>query len=401
MQPKNILIFGAGINQLTLIQACNDLGHRSIVIDPSDNAPGRAIANVFEVVAPDDYEKTKQIALSYKINGIATSQMENPLRLMAKLAEEFGFIFNSPEIIERSLNKYLMKQAFISKNVPHAKGIFFKDRNNLTKESLNGMKLPLILKPVDSHSSRGVYRIDTFEQLYGFIEETLSFSRSGSFLIEEFIEGLEFSIESVTFKGKTEVIQFTEKIITPFPNVVEIGHIQPAELSNIEKEEIKKVVVKGIEALRLDNTVTHTEVKLSNSGPVIIEIGPRMAGDFISSYLVKHSCGVDFDRATILMSIGEQPYLNQTINNYSYIRYLQLTPGTIVKGINDWQQILERPGVVFANLGIKGGDKIPKITDSAKRPGFIIVEGSSREVVYQLMSKYVIEITDKIKFSYD
>lgn len=396
MEPKNILIFGAGINQLTLIQACNDLGHRSIVIDPNDNAPGRSFANVFEVVAPDDFERTKQVAVDYNVYGIATSQMENPLRLMAKLADELGFIFNSPEIIEGSLNKHLMKQAFIAKNIPHAKGIYLSNKNDLTKEKLKGFEFPLILKPADSHSSRGVYRIESFKHLFDFIEETLSFSRSGSFLIEEFIDGPEFSIESVTFKGKTEVIQYTEKIITPFPNVVELGHIQPADLSDIEKKEIEKVVIKGIEALGLDNTVTHTEVKLNKSGPVIIEIGPRMAGDFISSYLVKHSSGVDLDKATILMAIGEQPNLKPTINNYSYIRYLQLPAGKTVKEINDLEMIFEKPGVVFAHLNIKKGDIISKITDSAKRPGFIIVEGKSKKEVEKRVGKYLQFIEEQI-----
>jgi len=81
MQPKSILIFGGGLNQLTLIKECNNLVYRSIVVDPNDNALGKPLATNFEIVAPDNYEKTKQIALNYKIDGIATSQMEKPFSI--------------------------------------------------------------------------------------------------------------------------------------------------------------------------------------------------------------------------------------------------------------------------------------------------------------------------------
>jgi len=107
--PKSILIFGAGINQLTLIEAAKELGLISVVLDPGAEPPGKAKADFFYQVGKDDYKLTREIALKHQVAGIVTGQMENPLRLMARLAEEMGFIFHSPEVIERSTNKYLMK----------------------------------------------------------------------------------------------------------------------------------------------------------------------------------------------------------------------------------------------------------------------------------------------------
>ena len=397
MNENKILIFGGGLNQLTLIEACNSLGFKSIVIDPNINAPGKDFADVFEVVEPDDYNKTREVAKSYKVDGIATSQMQNPLRLMAKLADELGFIFNSPEIIERGLNKYLMKKAFKANNVPCANGLLFKGEEELAENKLSNLNFPMIIKPLDSHSSRGVYRANNYQELVSHIHETIYFSSTNEFLIEEFIEGPEYSIEAVTFKGKTTIVQYTEKIITPYPNVVELGHIQPATINKNQKTEIDKIVTSAIDAIGLNNTVTHTEVKLTEKGPVVIEIGPRMGGDFISSYLVNQSCGVNLDKATIQMSVGEKPDLTPKLDKYSYIKYLQLDEGKKVNKIGNWQSVLNLPGVVFANVSIKEGDIVPAIIESAKRPGFVIVEGNTRKEILYRSDRYLKLIEQEIE----
>ncbi len=396
---KRILIFGGGLNQLTLIKACNDLGYHSIVIDPSENAPGKSLAHVFEVVDPYDFEKTKQIALKYNVDGIATSQMQNPLRLMARLANDLGFVFNSPEIIEQSLNKYLMKKVFIENQILTAKGYLFRSKQELLPEKLKDLNYPLIIKPLDSHSSRGVYKVSNYSELFEHVDEAISYSTTNEYLIEEFLEGPEFSIEAVTFSGETTIVQFTEKMITPYPNTVELGHLQPASLTDDERKEITGIIVAAIKALKLDNTVTHTEIKLTEKGPAIIEIGPRMGGDFISSYLVKHSCGVDLDKATIQISVGIKPDLNKKADQYSYIKYLQLKEDKIISKIGDWKSVMKLPGVVFANVSINEGEVIPKITDSSKRPGFVIVEGNSKKTVIDLAEKYLQFLRERIILS--
>jgi len=75
---KSILIFGAGLNQLTLIKAAKDLGVTSVVLDPSADAPGKKLADYFYCVNGKDYDRTKEIAIKHKVDGIVTTQMEKP-----------------------------------------------------------------------------------------------------------------------------------------------------------------------------------------------------------------------------------------------------------------------------------------------------------------------------------
>jgi biotin carboxylase len=394
---KTILIFGGGENQLTLIKATKPLGVTSVVVDPNPEAPGKEFADHFEVVGPSDYELTKKIALKYKVDGIVTSQMENPLRIMARLAHELDLIFPSPEVIEQCRNKYLMKQAFLQHGIPCARGILLKEGEKIIPDILENLDFPLIIKPSDSYSSRGVYRIESFEELLQHENDSRCFSSDKSVIVEEFIEGPEYSIESLTFKGNTSIIQYTEKIITPYPHTVELGHIEPADLNEEQKEEIDFVVINAIKALGIDNSATHTELKLSRNGPVIIEIGARLGGDYISSYLTVVSTGVNMDKAAIKIALGEAPDIDINNKSFIYIKYLELPEGRIVNQIGNWEELLENEEIVHARITVKKGDIIPKISDSAKRPGFIIIKGNSKKdvqtkanIIYNQFLNYII-----------
>ena len=393
---KRILIFGGGENQLTLIKAATELGVESVVIDPNPNAPGKQISDHFEVVGPLDYNKTKKIALKYKVDGIVTSQMENPLVLMAQLAGEMGYIFPSQSVIMQCRNKFLMKQGFLKNNIPCAKGILIKSAEVINPEILSDFNFPLIIKPSDAHSSRGVYLVNEYKELLNYEQKSRNFSSDNSIIIEEYIEGPEYSIEAITSKGKTTIIQYTEKIVTPHPYTVEMGHIQPASFNNKQKHEIKSLVNKAIKALGIDNSATHTELKMSKSGPVVIEIGARLGGDYISSYLTLTSKGVNMDKAAIQVALNEEPDIEIKKDAYSYIQYLELPPGKMIKEIKNWKELLKREDIVYANINLKVGDIIPTITDSSKRLGFVLVKGNRRELVIKTAEYYCNQLTKYI-----
>ncbi len=91
----SILIFGAGINQLTLIKAAKELDLISIVLDPNPHATGKNISDFFYSVKGNDYKTTKEIVTKHKVKGTVTSQMEKSMLLMAKLDQKLCFVFLS------------------------------------------------------------------------------------------------------------------------------------------------------------------------------------------------------------------------------------------------------------------------------------------------------------------
>lgn len=392
---KSILIFGAGLNQLELIREARKLGLVTVVVDPQPDPPGRSEADFFYRVDGSDYDATRSVAMRHGVSGIVTGQMEKPLRLMARLADELGFIFNSPGVTERSIDKWLMKEAFLAAGVPCAEGILIRSDEDPSSRLKAVPAFPVIIKPRDAFSSRGVFRCRSLEEVLSYVDISRRFSTAGDILIEEFIAGREYSVEAITFRGVTTIIQFTEKFITPYPRTVETGHLQPAGLDEEARESVAAAVIKALNALGIENSASHTEVMLTAEGPKVIEVGARLGGDFIASYLTKASTGVSMDRAAIQVALGIAPDMHSDRSVFSMIRFVELPEGKRVVSVNDIGDIRAMAGVVFARLFVSPGDITEPVTHSAQRAGCVIVEGSSREEVTARASLYAGLLAEK------
>ncbi|MDF1559923.1 MAG: ATP-grasp domain-containing protein [Bacteroidales bacterium] len=377
IRGKSILIFGAGLNQLELISEARKLGLVTVVVDPQPDPPGKPEADFFYRVEGSDYDATRSVALRHSVSGIVTGQMEKPLRLMARLAEELGFIFNSPDVTERSTDKWLMKESFMAAGVSCAEGILIRSDEEPAARLKAAPAFPVIIKPRDAFSSRGVFRCCSPEEVLSYVDISRRFATAGDILIEEFIHGREYSVEAITFRGETTIIQFTEKFTTPYPTTVETGHLQPAGLTAVERECIAEVVVRALRALGIENSASHTEVMLTANGPKVIEVGARLGGDFIASYLTRSSTGVSMDRAAIQVALGMAPDLRSDRRDYSMISFIELPAGKRVVRVHDTGDIAAMPGVVFARLFVRPGDITEPVTHSAHRAGCVIVAGSS------------------------
>ncbi len=394
---KRIMIFGGGDTHLPLIRACKDLGYHIVVTDPLENPLYKHLADKLVVLDPKDYEGHRRVIREERIGAIATTGMELPLYLMADLAQEFGFIFPSPEVVRTVRNKYLMKQKFMEHGVPCAKGVKIETLDQLRDMDLSGWDFPLIIKPVDSYSSRGVFRVESREELLRRFRETSAFSSTGEVLVEEFMEGPIIGAENITYNGETTVVQTTGYITTPYPYFVELELYQPADFPDEVIEQVKDVVKRAHKAVGLDNVGTNTELIITSSGPKVVEIAGRMGGDHVSSYLPLLSTGVDMPRALAQIVMGDKPDLNFTQKRFSSIRYFNWEPGTKVVKTLPIEAFRKHPLVAHANLRFEPGDILPPVTESAHRHSFFITSADTRqqlrqnvEILMDEISKYMI-----------
>ena len=177
-------------------------------------------------------------------------------------------------------------------------------------KAVESMQFPMIVKPTDRSGSRGIMRVESLEEIAPAVEEAVRNSFEKKAIIEEYIEGNEYSCECISYQGRHHVLAVTKKYTTGYPHFIETGHMEPPELPEIEMNRVKEFIPKALTALEIENGASHSEFKLDADGNVrIIEIGSRMGGDCIGSHLVYLSSGYDFVRMVIETALGEEPDL--------------------------------------------------------------------------------------------
>lgn len=426
---KAVLIFGVGPLQESIIGRAKKMGLYTVGIDPCEDATCRDCVDAFEVVPGQDYEGHCAVIEKYGIDAIVTAATDKPLVMMARIAEKYGFPFYSVETAQWSTDKFQMKERFIAGNVPHAKGITLsrddmsqlplaighwplageKDSQQPTANSQQ-LHYPVIVKPRDNSGSRGVKLCRNEEELKVSIEEALENSKLDTVLVEEFIEGPEYSIESLHyFEGsqqptangqqpecKSDVIQFTEKKTTEFPYNVELGHIQPANISEENKQQIREIVAKIGKTMNFENCPSHTELKINDRGIFVIEASPRLGGDYITSTLSPLSTGVNLEDELLKIALGETINPQPKAVQYSGVRFFDFEEGCVVKHVPDEKFVKEWPHVVDYSFNLKEGERVNRITSSLNRYGHLTLIADNRESIEDAFEQYEKAINNKV-----
>ncbi len=360
------------------------MGLYVVGIDPCEDAFCKDDVDAFEVVGGQDYEGTCAVVEKHGIDAIVTAATDKPLVMMARIAEKYGFPFFSVETAKWSTDKFQMKQRFLEGGVPCAKGRLVK-----SAEETADMVYPVIVKPRDNSGSRGVKLCRSKEELEASMSEAFEVSRLDTVLVEEFIEGQEYSIEGLHYDGKNEVIQFTEKKTTEFPYNVELGHKQPAYLSEEQKGAIREIVANIGKALRFENCPSHTELKINDRGIFVIETSPRLGGDYITSVLVPLSTGINMEDQLLHIALGQEVDTHTgRSNRASGVSFLNLPCGKVTAIDSAINEVGSWPNVSSFAFRFTGGDEIHPITSSLNRYGQFIVRGESRIMVDTLIADY-------------
>lgn len=381
---KAVLVFGVGPLQESIINRAKLMGLYTVGIDPVAAATCRNAVDAFEVVGGQDYEGTCAVVEKYGIDAIVTAATDKPLVMMARIAEKYGFPFYSVETAQWSTDKFQMKQRFMEGCVPCAKGRLVK-----SVEETADMVYPVIVKPRDNSGSRGVKLCRSKEELEASMSEAFEVSKLDTVLVEEYIEGPEYSIEGLHYNGKAEVIQFTEKKTTEFPYNVELGHKQPANLTEEQKDAIREIVSKIGKALKFENCPSHTELKINERGLFVIETSPRLGGDYITSTLVPLSTGINMEDQLLHIALGVK--VDTTIGHFdkaSGVCFLSLPCGKVTAIDDAIKEVETWPNVKEFSTSLKVGDEIHPITSSLNRYGQFIIQANNRKEVDKLIAEY-------------
>lgn len=386
--PK-ILIIGAGEMQLPSIVKAKEMGLYVIAVDINPQAPGLKFADVVEIVSTDDLDGVIKVAEQYNIDAVLTCS-DFPVRTLAAVGERMGIPAISVDNSYKATNKWLMRRALRNYGVPipfFTKATNFDEFLQAVKE-VTKLGSKVIVKPADSSGSRGVHLLERMDQEYlkSVYEYSKENSHFGEVVVEEFMEGPEVCVETLSYNGECKPIQITDKLTTGSPYFVEMGHSQPSQHSKEIQEEIYRTAIAANMAIGNYNGSSCTEIKITKDGVKVVELGARLAGDYMTSDLVPLSTGVDMMESVIKISLGDKPNWDHKYEKASAIRFFCAKLGTIKNfiGVKEAEAI---DGVVRVAFLKNIGDESVIIKSSLDRVGYVIAQADTPAKAVEIAEK--------------
>lgn len=408
MEKKIVAFVEPSFYGVSFAKAAFELGYRVVsIVSSLDNPRIYGYEGISEELIVADikdvdsvYEAIKNSKYYGKLDALIPAT-DYASHITAKVGEMLGLKGVPYEAALRARNKDLAREAYYEHNVPSAR--FKKVRNfEDAVEAVKEIGYPVVIKPTNCASSQNVFFVDSEEVLQKvsnrmkeFKETYMGFRVREEYLVEEYIEGQEFSVEIFQKDEKLLFATVTEKITSPLPFFVEYQHVLPTSVYEEETNEIINVAVSAARALGIKGGPSHVEIKMSKTGPRIIEVNGRPGGDNISSDLLPNALGIDVFKATVQYYLDMEINITPSKEKAASVIYLVADRNGVVSSI-EGLDVLNNENVINYNISVKSGDtvKIPESSDD--RLGYIIVKGNTPKEA----KKNAQDIMNKIKIVY-
>jgi biotin carboxylase len=377
MKGKKIAILGASYLQKPLVEKAKEMGLETHVFAWKEGNIVENICDFYYDISILEKDIILKKCAEIQIDGIAAIATDIAMLTVNYVASKLGLVGNTLEATMLSTDKFMMRSALSNAGVKCPKFEFYKSSTYSNSYNFN---FPVIVKPTDRSGSRGVTKVEHIEDLSSAIEKAIENSIKGEAIVEEFIQGREFSIEGISVNGKHEIIAVTDKVTTGTPYFVEVEHHQPAQISTSQYKKINTLVPIVLDALKLKNGASHTELFINDKEELLIsEAAGRMGGDWIGSHITPSTTGFDYLRAVLLISLGYKDIKackGEKSAEFSGVFFKTPNSGIVQstnlntecsKFIKDYFQMLRK------------GDKVENILDSSsKRAAILFYEHSMK-----------------------
>lgn len=374
---SRLMVLGAGVNQIPLIEAAKKNNYTVIVCDYSEKAPGVKLADEFCCVSIMDKNGVLEAAKEKSIDGII-SNSEPAMPIVSYVGNKIGLPSNKYEIVSAMTNKYAFRSLLKEKGfaVPE-----FGIASTLqeAEELFNCLNKPLMVKPAESSGSRGVKKINSFSDLEKAYKTASSYSRNDKVILEEFIDNtcgyliagdIFIYQKEVVFWGMMNSLRGEEFPMNP------LGELYPASLSEEQEKAIKAELNRAAQKLEIEFSAINIEIVVGSDGKIyFIELNPRNGGNRIPEALY-YATGFDIFDATVRAAVGDiiQPFTDT--NNGVTATYMVHSDvyGTL-KNVSFSDSL--KPCIKNYFPDVEYGNEIEPFVNSDKRLGVLVMQFAS------------------------
>ncbi len=381
---KTVLFLGAGRHQRAAILRAKELGLRVAAIDGNPDALGLKDADVAGVVNFVEIPKAIEFAERIRPDGVLTITSDRAVVAVAAVAEALGLPGIGVDVAVGLTHKVEMRRRLAAAGIPQPR---FGSARTLeeAREAVEHVGFPLVIKPADSGGQRGVFRLDSVDELAARFPDSLALSRGGEVIVEEFVPGTEMNAMSVVRGGRVTHLTLSDRHRPPGQGFA-VGwiHAYPAALNGNGTSESEALVERTIHELGLRTGIAFPQLIATPDGRVLmIEVAARIPGGQMAD-LVRHAVGVDLVEVALRFALGEPvpdelcaPKYRQPVA----IRFFTAEPGPLpvgrVKSVASLDRVLAAPGVVQADSYIVPGETIRPVQRDGDRRGYVIAVGST------------------------
>lgn len=380
------IILGGTIPHKELIRQLNRRGYFTILVDYFNNPPAAIDANKHIKESCLDKSIILEIAKNENADLVIAACIDQALCVACYVAEKLNLPrpFSYQTALEVT-NKSFMKKKLIENNISTSR---FEIINYIDLDFGFDLKYPLVVKPVDANSSKGVQKISKKEDLLNAVNNAFNLSNDKKVIIEEFVEGKEIGVDCFITNSDIEIIMLHQKRKPQdFDNNVmySIGSISPPLISDLAFHRIKLIVKSIAKAFNLANTPLLLQVIVNADDVSVIEFSPRIGGGLNFSKILKYT---KFD----ILNAAIDSYLNipvipiYTQPNFYFSENHIFAKESIYSHTEGYEELLKSEIIEEFRFNKNSGDAITNELVSGNRILSFVVKGKSTDEVKEKIS---------------
>ncbi|MDD3896486.1 MAG: ATP-grasp domain-containing protein [Candidatus Peribacteraceae bacterium] len=313
---------------------------------------------------------------------------EDDVPLLGRICEKLNLPGNTYKTAVVTRNKFAMRKRLQETGLGIPMFHMVRSKRDLQK-AIERIGFPAVMKPAWGADSEFVVLVNNVKEAevtlrYLLLNCTEQFNpifkyNEGMFLYEEYMEGMEVSVECYAQYGIPHTIGINEKYPMKLPYFVERGDCAPARLDEETEKAVIKLAESAMIALGVADSLAHIEIKTTPQGPKIVEVGSRMGGDDIYLY-VKHS--QDENLVDIGLQVACGVYVQRekkTRRECVACEYFIPPYSGIVSGISYPKDILKSPSLIHLSLTKKVGDAVLVPPEGYENAGWVVASGKTHQ----------------------
>ena len=314
---KKVFILGGSKLQFDLIFEAKKLYFEVHLFDGNNNCEGKKYADYFYHIDLKDKEQILEKAQELSPLIITTIASELGNVTACYVSEKMGIKSNTYQVTLNTTNKKEMKNISIKNNINIAKYKTIKTPEDLKQWD----SFPAIIKPIDSSAGRGVSFITKKEQIDSAIEKAFRFTSEKEVLIEEYIKGKQFSIETISSEGNHSIVSITEEYLTPLPNIIETQQLIPARVEKEEETKLKEFAFDVLNSFNIKFGACHIEVRVDDDCELyLVEIASRMGG--WRSELINLALGISYCQLLLFSLEGKKLQFQASREEFAIVKMI-------------------------------------------------------------------------------